>query len=113
MTSTKQHINGRQEDWFAVRGPDVTFVQKIEVSPSLATVHRSLVYREDPEVGEEPENVAGQLPGVGYRLERWENVPAGPHWLQASSYALPDDADVSSFIAARAAPLEVSVYPLP
>lgn len=113
MTPAKQRMNELEDDWFAVLGPEVTFLNRIEISPSLATVRRRLLYREDAAFRDDPESAPGELPGVGFQLERWERVPSGLHWLQAVSYALPASVDVRAFVAGIRAPLEVSVRPLP
>ena len=94
-------------------GPDITLVQVFNVGASLSNVRRRLLYHESPTKGDAPEDTAGELPGIGYQLDRWEKVPAGAHQLQSISYAVPRDIDVPGFLAARNAPLRVGVQPMP
>src|SRR5262249_30779333 len=105
MTAEKEAVNALPDSWFALVGPQLTFVQTLDVSPSLASVRRRLLYREDPEVSEPPEEVPGEVPGIGYQLDRWEDVGAGAHELYAFSYALPRGVDVRQFVADRDVPL--------
>ena len=112
MTPQKAALNSFADTWFALLAPQVTLVQSMDVSSSLASVRRRLFYREDPAASDPPEDVAGEQPGIGYQLDQWEHVGAGAHALQSVNYALPPDIDVRRFMAARAAPLQVEVYVL-
>jgi hypothetical protein len=109
MTAQKAALNGFPDAWFALLAPQLTLVQTMDVSPSLASVRRRLLYREDGSRPEPPESVPGEEPGVGYQLDQWESVGAGAHSLQSVSYALPPAVDVRRFMAARATPLQVSM----
>jgi len=109
MTAQKVALNGFSDAWFALLAPQLTLVQTMDVSPSLASVRRRLLYREDASRPEPPESVPGEEPGVGYQLDQWEHVGAGAHSLQSVSYALPPTVDVRQFVAARATPLQVSM----
>jgi hypothetical protein len=111
MTAQHAALNRLPDSWFALVGPEVTLVQTMDVSPSLASVRRRLLFREGSNP-EPPESVVGEEPGVGYRLDEWEHVGAGAHTLQSTSYALPRDVDVRQFVAARATPLQVGAQPL-
>ena len=111
MTAQKTALNELPDTWFAVVGPQMTLVQSMDVSPSLASVRRRLLYRETRHP-EPPEAVAGAEPGIGYQLDQWEPVGAGAHQLASVAYALPPDIDVRAFMRARGVPLEVSVHPL-
>lgn len=113
MTGMKMQANEQAASWFALCGPQATLVQVLDVSPSLATVRRRLLYREDPARADPPEDVPGQVPAIGYRLDQWEDVGAGAHQLLSTSYALPPDLDVRQFMRSRGVPLEVSVRMLP
>jgi len=113
MTSRKRGLNQLPASWFALRGPQVTLVQMLDVSPSLASVRRSLVYNETLAQHDPPEDFRGEEPAIGYRLDRWEHVSAGTHQLASTSYALPPDLDVQAFMTARCVPLGVTVRPLP
>lgn len=101
-------LNRITETSFALVGPRVTFVQTFAVSPSLEPVYKHFIYRDDPRP-DPPEAVVGQKPGIGYGLERWEQVEAGEHRLTAISYAVPSDVDVSQFMRSRSAPLRAVV----
>lgn len=93
----RRELNRRPGDWFALLGPNVTVVQTLTTSASLATLHRSLVYRE--ETGwQKPERWRGEMPGVGYRLTDWNDVDRGHHWFASTSYALPAGYDVRRFL---------------
>ena len=113
MTVQKKELNQLPGSWFALRGPHVTLVQILDVGSSLASVRRSLIYNETSTQHDPPEEVPGEEPAIGYRLDRWEHVSAGAHQLASTSYALPPDLDVREFMAARGVPLGVTVQPLP
>jgi len=113
MTREKEALRQLPGSWFALRGPQVTLLQLLDVGPSLASVRRRLVYNETATDSEPPEDVLGEEPAVGYVLDQWEHVPAGAHQMASTSYALPPDLDVRQFIAARQSPLQVTVQPLP
>jgi len=74
--------------WLALVGPDATLVQFLDVSPSMSSLERKLLYRETSKA-REPEAVPGELPGVGHRLSHWNDVSGGWHWFSARNYALP------------------------
>jgi hypothetical protein len=112
MTLRKEGLNRLPASWFALRGPQVTLVQILDVGPSLASVQRHLLYEEQPTAADPPEDIPGEEPAIGYQLERWDRVAAGAHQLEATSYALPANLDVGAFMAARQAPLQVSVQPM-
>ncbi|MBI3783626.1 MAG: hypothetical protein HY270_09505 [Deltaproteobacteria bacterium] len=113
MNADKRALSQRGDKWIALRGPETTLLQGIELSPSLASVRRRLWYRESLSAGDPPEDFPGELPGVGYGLDHWEEVSAGLIWLQATSYALPADVDVAQFVDALQRPLDVQVRPYP
>ncbi|MFI5395063.1 MAG: hypothetical protein ACHQ9S_05975 [Candidatus Binatia bacterium] len=110
MTKEKAAVNDSADSWFALRGAQITLVQTMDVSPSLATVRRRLLYRESAKPSP-PEAVPGEEPGVGFNLDRWEQVGAGLHQLESVSYALPPEVDARAFMAARSTPLQVTVQP--
>ncbi len=109
MTAQKNGINRLSDSWFALLGPQITLLQTLGVSPSLATVRRRLYFREDPRASDPPEDVAGEVPAIGYQLDQWERVGAGNHQLESISYALPAGLDPRQFMSARQAPLQVTV----
>ncbi len=113
MTAQKHGLNRLPGVWFALRGPQVTLLQILDVGPSLASVQRHLVYKEAPTAADPPEDVLGEEPAIGYQLDRWEHVAAGAHQLASTSYALPADLDVGEFMAARQTRLQITVGPLP
>lgn len=98
-------------DWFALFGDEVTLIQTLSVSPSLATVKRRLVYREEP-AALPPEADRGEHPGVGYRLTDWGAVDRGVHWFTSTSYVAPPGYDVERFLAERSAELSIEPRPL-
>jgi len=99
-------------DWFALRSPEVTLLQILDVGPSLASTRRRLLYRESS-VANPPEAHAGELPAVGFRIDQWQHVDAGAHHLLARCFALAPDADVERFVAALREPLVVRASALP
>jgi hypothetical protein len=111
MTPQKAALALLSDKWFALRGPEMTLLQSMDVSPSLASVRHRLIYRETTRP-EPPETVPGEAPGIGYQLDEWEDVGAGAHQLESVSYALPPDVDVREFMRTRETPLEVSVHRL-
>jgi len=115
INTGKSELNSAMNDvadtWFALLGPELSLLQTLGRSPSLTTVRQRLLYNDSPRPNP-PESVAGERPGVGFVLDRWDRVGAGWHQLQSTSYALPPALDVRAFMAARAVPLEVSVRPL-
>jgi hypothetical protein len=93
-------------DWFALAGQQATLIQTLTLSPSLATVKRQLVYRDDPDP-QPPETVAGELPGVGYRLVDWRDVDRGAHSFTSTSYTVPPTYDIGQFLAEQRQELRI------
>jgi hypothetical protein len=112
MTPQKRALNELADSWFAVLGPQITLIQTLDVSPSLSSVRRHLLYRESA-TPHPPEVVAGERPGIGFRLDRWDRVGAGLHQLESVSYALPPGVDPRAFMVSRNTPLHVIVQALP
>jgi hypothetical protein len=95
----RRALNRLPGDWFAMLGPTVTLLQMLTTSPSLASIERTLAYRQ--ETGwQKPERWKGEMPGVGYRLTDWSDVDEGHHWFASTSYARPPEVDVHHFLAA-------------
>lgn len=113
MTPSKRALNRSTDSWFALVGPRLTLVQTMDVSPSLATVRRRILYREGLDISEPPEAVPGEEPGIGFQLDRWDHVGAGAHQLSSMSYAVPAQIDIGDFMRSRAAPIEGTVHVLP
>lgn len=111
-SDAKAALNDVTGSWFALRGPQVTLVQELALGSTLATVRQRLLYREDGTNPEPPEALRGQLPAVGYQLDRWQDVGAGTHQLTSVSYALPPQMDVRAFMRSRRSPLLVTVRAL-
>jgi hypothetical protein len=95
----RRELNRRPGDWFALLGPQVTLVQMLTTSESLATLDRTLAFRQESG-WQKPERWKGEMPGVGYRLTDWKDVDRGHHWFASTSYALPSGYDVHDFVAA-------------
>ena len=112
MTPQKRALNELTDSWFAVLGPEITLIQTLDVSPSLSSVRRHLLYRQSA-TPLPPEAVAGERPGIGFRLDRWDRVGAGLHQLESVSYALPREVDPRAFMASRKTPLQIIVQALP
>jgi hypothetical protein len=101
-------LNRLPGDWFALLGRTATLVQMLTTSPSLATIKRTLAYRQESG-WQRPERWKGEGPGVGYRLTDWNDVDRGPHWFASTSYALPAGYEVDRFLTeARSEPVLVS-----
>jgi hypothetical protein len=95
-----ERLNHLPGEWFALIGPEVTLVQFLGTSPSLATLKSRLLYTEHS-TPQEPEEVPGEMPAVGYLLSDWESVPAGQHWFSSTSFALPPGEDPRDFVRSR------------
>ncbi len=109
MTAEKRALSRHPGEWFALRGPDVTLLNVLAVSPSLASVDRRLVYRESAEVNDPPESQRGEMPGIGYTLTRWGRIGSGAHWFASNSYALPPEQDVAEFLVTLQRPLRIRI----
>ena len=107
----RERLNQLPGDWLALLGPDVTLVMTLQMGPTLATLDRELIYRENT-AGEGPEAVRGEMPAVGYRLTSWGEVDSGRHWFSATSYALPPNYDLGWFLQRRQEPIQVESQPL-
>jgi hypothetical protein len=112
MTPQKESLNDLTDSWFALLGPQITLVQTMEVSPSLSSIRRRLLYRES-NAPHPPEAVIGERPGIGFRLDQWSDVVGGLHQLESVSYAIPRQVDPRAFVAARSAPLQITVRAVP
>jgi hypothetical protein len=108
-SAAEEEVGSSTQPWFALLGPHVTLLQSMRVSPSLHSVRRRLYYRDSPAGAEPPEEFGGELPGIGYRMDGWEDVGAGAHWFEALSYALPVGVDVYDFVEAQQVPLQVGL----
>jgi len=111
MGRRKAWLNELTADWFVLLGPQVSLLERIALSESLAGVRVRLSYSEGDRP-QPPESVPGGWPVIGYRLDRWEHVAAGQHQLSSISYALPPAMDAQEFIQASRTPLTVRVQPL-
>jgi hypothetical protein len=98
--------------WFALIGPRQMVVQQLRRGASLAAVRQRVTFVADPTLSAPPEAEPGQCPGVGFVLEGWDGVEGGLHLLEAVSYAVAADTDLSLFLATVAAPLEARVAPV-
>jgi len=97
---------GTATDWFALRGPTVTLLLILDVAASLETTRRTMLYRETA-TPQPPENQPGEWPGIGFRIDRWDDVGAGTHHLRARCFALAADVDPAAFVRAQRHPLVV------
>jgi hypothetical protein len=100
--------DGTGADWVAVEGPDLTFVLRLRLGDTLASLHREVLYREN-EADYPPEAVPGEHPAVGFRLTEWGGVDRGQHGFTAVAYALPGGYDLGAFARQDAAPLHIEV----
>jgi len=112
MTAPEVALNGADGNWFVLRGPQLWLLQFFDVSPSLQSVKRRFLYRDDANFRAPPESFPGELPAVGYELTDWRQVGSGVHALHAMSFVLPSDADPERFLLAQRHPLRVEVRPL-
>ena len=94
--------------WFALRGPHATLLVWLDLGSSLESTRVRLVYDDSPSP-DPPEDVPGERPGIGFRIERWDDVPAGAHHLRARAWALPPDMSLEAFLGALQNPLQVRV----
>lgn len=106
-----ERLDGARSDWVALRGPETTLVLELERGATLATLVPSVVYR-DGDQDVEPESQPGERPGLGYRLTDWSGVDRGEHEFAAVAVALPAEADLAAFAAARAAKMDVRARPM-
>ncbi len=101
--------DGISSEWFALRGPRFTLVQRLRRSPSLSSVREHLWYRSSPDFADPPESVPGVCPGVGFVLDHWEGVEGGYHMLESASYALPQGVEIGTFLATADSPLQPNI----
>ncbi len=92
----------------ALQGADATLALTLRLGPSLRSLSKTVFYYEGASSAA-PEDRPGAMPGVGFRLTRWDDVASGPHWFVAESYALPAGYDPARFAAelAKAPRLEI------
>ena len=79
-----------------LQGADSTFALVLRLGPTLESVGKRHYYNEVTSL-DAPEDQAGEMPGLGFRLVEWGEVDAGWHWFAAESYALPAGYDPSAF----------------
>lgn len=103
----------RNPAWFALRGPEVTMIQYFGLSPSLQSLKRRFLYRDDKTAAFPPESVQGEVPAVGYELSEWQGVGSGTHSLHVTSFVVPRGVPPARVIAAQRQPLRIAVEPLP
>lgn len=105
-----QALDGVSGSWFALRGDALTLVQRLERGPSLASVRQHIWYTADPQALDPPESQPGQCPGIGFVLDDWNGVEGGHHELVSTSYALPPDENVGTFLATLDSPLQPRIH---
>jgi hypothetical protein len=91
-----------------LQGPEATLALVLRLGPSLQSLNKAIVYEEGPS-SDAPEDVPGQMPGVGFRLTDWRRVEPGDHWFIAESYALSAGCDPLAFAADLALAPRVTV----
>lgn len=99
-----ERLDRQRSDWIGLVGRDVTFVLELQLGDSLRTLAPTVVYREEID-GTEPEEVPGEMPGIGFRLTEWSAVDRGTHGFAAVAYALPAGTPPETVAAERAQPL--------
>jgi hypothetical protein len=99
-------------DWVALEGPDLTIVLALDLGPTLRSLDRRILFRQD-DADHSPEEHVGEMPGIGFSLTDWEDVDRGHHSFTATSYALPAAYDLNRFDRERTAPLQLTITPLP
>ncbi|MBI4516086.1 MAG: hypothetical protein HY699_09765 [Deltaproteobacteria bacterium] len=113
MAAEKLALSRQAGEWFALHGPATTLVEALALSPSLASLQPRLYYREGRAEDDWPESERGEMPGIGFSLNRWNHVDRGEHWFASNSYALPPEQGVTEFMATLQQPLRVTVRPYP
>jgi hypothetical protein len=99
-------------DSAALVGPQVAFVLSLDLGPSLASLRRTLLYRQDHR-RHAPEEIRGELPALGFRLTNWDQIDRGHHAFTATSYALPADYDLAAFARERRCGWSIETTELP
>lgn len=106
-------LSERDPAWFALRSEQLTLVQFFGLSPSLQTVKRRFLYRDNAFAPFPPESARGEVPGVGYELTEWQRVGAGIHSLHAMSFVVPNTVEPAKLMTAQRQPLSVHVQLVP
>lgn len=94
----------------AVEGADTTLALVLQLGPTLRSLNQTIFYREDL-APDGPEDVLGQMPGIGFLLTEWGHIERGEHWFVAESYALPPGYDPAVFADELATKLVVRIGP--
>jgi hypothetical protein len=103
----REGLDRRRSDWIGLLGEDVTFVLELQLGDSLRTLAPTVVYREESD-DTEPDEVPGEMPGIGFRLTEWSAVDRGTHGFAAVAYALPAGTPPEVVAAERAQSLTIT-----
>ncbi len=106
-------LNGQEVREFALVGPAAALLASVGLSPSLASLRQTLLYRDGFGFRHPPEEVPGELPGIGFEFTNWQSVGSGTHGARAVLVVFPNDASVGRALQTLRVPLEVQVQPIP
>lgn len=69
----------RGADWFALVGPQglPAIMMTLDLEGLFARLDHELYYRDDSSFADPPESLPGQVPGVGFRLSRFNRLRSG------------------------------------
>lgn len=109
MDEADKGLNGREATWFALRGGEHMLVQHVSLSESLQSVRLRLLYHDGPGFHLPPEQVPGELPGIGIEMTDWNKVGRGFHALHGQTWIVPASMNPYRLIRARQYPLRVQV----
>jgi hypothetical protein len=105
-------LDGLPTSRFALVSPSFSLFASLRLSNSLRSLEPRLLYHNDAELRRPPEEVPGELPGVGFALHDWKGVGSGLHTLEGTIVILPGHWDVERFFLVEENPLQVRVEPL-
>ncbi len=88
MLDEEKTIEFGAEPWYFISGGGANQITSIDLDPSLK-LKSSVVFIDDPDATDPPEDLRGGLPSVGYQYTGWENLKAQTYYFGANIAFLP------------------------
>ncbi|MGH9388725.1 MAG: hypothetical protein ACRD1Z_03855, partial [Vicinamibacteria bacterium] len=88
MSESEQKMDKGRCDWMLITGPTGTYVTRMVYGESLKELGKDLLYVDDAERSDPPEEVLGQTPIVGFVMRGWDPVRRGTHHVTTYTYRL-------------------------
>ena len=90
MSPEEIEMDGQPTDWIALDRGSQAVLSRFHLDEKLATVERTLLYRDDATLEDPPEADPGQKPSLGYRFRDFSGIGAGDYLMMAEIWVFND-----------------------